>query len=151
MASSPSHLVRRGNERPRLFFLRTILLGLAFLIAPLLPGCGPGNEFASGPIVTNTAESGASGSGGSVAAGATVSLSWDPVQDSSVVGYVVHYGKVSPNSSGSCGYDQSHFTPSPSAALTGLDTSTTYFFAVSAYNGVEGACSNEVSTVTEPA
>ncbi|WP_455379022.1 fibronectin type III domain-containing protein [Petrachloros mirabilis] len=146
-----SYLQGRGKEKPRLFLIRTTLLGLAFFITPLLAGCGPGNEVASGPIVTNTSDSGTNGSGGSVAAGATVSLSWDPVPDASVVGYVVHYGKVSPNSSGSCAYDQSQFTPSPSAALSGLTPSTTYFFAVSAYNGLEGVCSNEVLTVTQPA
>jgi len=32
-----------------------------------------------------------------------------------------------------------------------LDPNTTYYFAVSAYNGQESACSNEVSTVTPSA
>jgi hypothetical protein len=32
--------------------------------------------------------------------------------------------------------------------VTGLETGSRYYFAVSAYNGVEGACSNEVSTDT---
>ena len=36
------------------------------------------------------------------------------------------------------------------ATVTGLDPNTLYYFAVSAYNGVSGPCSNEVSTVTPP-
>jgi hypothetical protein len=36
------------------------------------------------------------------------------------------------------------------ATITGLDPSTRYYFAVSAYNGLSGPCSNEVSTVTPP-
>jgi hypothetical protein len=36
----------------------------------------------------------------------------------------------------------------PTATVTGLDPSTRYYFAVSAYNGLSGPCSNEVSTVT---
>ena len=33
--------------------------------------------------------------------------------------------------------------------LTGLSPNTTYFFAVSAYNGKESACSTEVTTFTQ--
>ena|SRR5215472_15674897 len=36
------------------------------------------------------------------------------------------------------------------ATITGLAPNTTYYFAVSAYNGMSGPCSNEVSTVTPP-
>ena len=38
----------------------------------------------------------------------------------------------------------------PAATVTGLDPNTTYYFAVSAYNGLSGPCSNEVWTVTPP-
>jgi|CXWL01.1.fsa_nt_gi hypothetical protein len=34
------------------------------------------------------------------------------------------------------------------ATVTGLDPNTPYYFAVSAYNGLSGPCSNEVFTVT---
>lgn len=34
------------------------------------------------------------------------------------------------------------------ATVTGLDPHSLYYFAVSAYNGLDGPCSNEVSTVT---
>lgn len=36
------------------------------------------------------------------------------------------------------------------ATITGLDPNSPYFFAVSAFNGESGSCSNEVSTVTPP-
>jgi hypothetical protein len=41
-------------------------------------------------------------------------------------------------------------TATVTATVTGLDPSTRYYFAVSAYNGLSGPCSNEVSTVTPP-
>ena len=73
-----------------------------------------------------------------------VSLAWDPVQDPSVTGYYIHYGNQSPNSPGSCTYTQSTFASSPTATISGLASGTTYYFAVSAYNGLESACSAEV-------
>lgn len=36
------------------------------------------------------------------------------------------------------------------ATVNGLEPNTLYYFAVSAYNGQSGLCSNEVSTVTPP-
>ena len=88
---------------------------------------------------------------------AAVILTWNPVQDSSLTGYYVHFGTQSANSGGSCTYTQSTFyslaalsnTTSPMVTLTGLSPNTTYFFAVSAYNGKESTCSNEVSTFTQ--
>jgi len=88
---------------------------------------------------------------------ASVFLSWSPVQDSSVTGYYVHFGLQSPNSAGSCSYTKSTFyslgsLPNKSAPLvsvSGLTANTTYYFAVSAYNGKESACSNEVSTFAQ--
>lgn len=41
-------------------------------------------------------------------------------------------------------------TPTATATLTGLEPETLYYFAVNAFNGVSGPCSNEVSTVTPP-
>ena len=78
----------------------------------------------------------------------TVSLTWDPVNDASVIGYYIHYGKQSSDQPGSCAYDELQFVSSPQGTVTGLDLGSTYYFAVSAYNGVEGACSNEVSAHT---
>jgi hypothetical protein len=83
--------------------------------------------------------------------GASASLVWDPVQDPSVTGYSVHYGTQSAGQPGLCAYDDSKFVGGPNVTITGLDPNTRYFFAVSAYNGLEGPCSNEVSTVTPPA
>ena len=36
------------------------------------------------------------------------------------------------------------------ATVTGLASNTLYYFAVSAYNGLSGPCSNEISTETTP-
>jgi hypothetical protein len=73
-------------------------------------------------------------------------LSWDPV--SRVLGYFIHYGPQSPGSPGSCAYAHSVFSSTPAATVAGLEANTTYYFAVSSYNGLESACSGEVSTVT---
>ena len=83
-------------------------------------------------------------------AGTTASLAWSPVQDPSVYGYFVHYGRQSPGQPGSCSYESSMYVDSPSATVTNLDPDTLYHFTVSAYNDLESACSNEVSTVTSP-
>ena len=81
----------------------------------------------------------------------SVSLAWDAVPNQSVTGYFVYYGTHSPNSSGSCAYAQSTFTTSTVATVDGLPPNTSYFFAVSAYNGLQSLCSAEVSTITQPA
>lgn len=111
----------------------SIVLSLIFLS---LVGCGANGE--QGPTIsTNPTPS-----------GATASLVWDPVNDSRVIGYYIHYGKHSPNRLGSCAYDQEKFVSSTQGTVTDLDPGLTYYFAVSAYNGVEGSCSNEVFTRT---
>ena len=87
----------------------------------------------------------------------SVFLSWDLVQDSSVTGYYVHFGMQSPRMAGSCSYTQSTFysvaslanKSAPLISLGGLTTNTTSYFSVSAYNGKESMCSNEVSTFTQ--
>jgi hypothetical protein len=113
--------------------IRSMILGLSILCLPLLTGCAAEGDTENGPIIM---------------AGGSVSLAWDPVLNSSVTGYVLYYGQQSPNSFGSCAYEQSVFTSSPSVTVTGLAPNTTYFFAVAAYNGRYSACSAEVSTVT---
>jgi hypothetical protein len=131
--------------------LTAIVTGILLSIMPLLTGCG-GGETGSQPIVTVTPGSGGGGSASAV--GATASLAWNPVQDPSgsppVSSYFVHYGRQSPNQSGSCAYESSISVDSPSVTVTDLDPNTLYYFTVSAYNGLESACSNEVSTVTPP-
>jgi|SRR6266481_2908918 len=121
--------------------LTTIVTGLLLTIMPILTGCGGGKETGGQPIDTVTPGN----------AGATASLAWSPVPDSSVYAYFVHYGQKSSGHHGSCNYEASMWVDSPSATITDLDPNTHYYFAVSAYNGRESACSNEVSIVTPPA
>jgi hypothetical protein len=115
--------------------------GLLLSVVPLLTGCGGGGETGNDPTVTVAPGS----------AGATTSLTWDPVHDSSVMAYFIHYGRHSPGQRGSCAYERSMHASSPSATVTNLDPDTRYYFAVSAYNGLESACSNEVSIQTPSA
>lgn len=121
--------------------LTTIVTSLLLSVMPLLTGCGGGGETGNDPSVTVNPGSG----------GATASLSWNPVADPSVSAYFVHYGRHSPGQAGSCAYESSMHVASPSATVTDLDPDTVYYFAVSAYNGLESTCSNEVSTHTPPA
>ena len=142
------------NRNSESFLLKTMVLGLIILCMPFLSGCGSGGNGANDPIATdnqNTPSSGGGVGGSSAPSGsATASLAWNPVADSSVHGYYVHYGQQSPHSSGSCAYQQIAYSSSPSATITGLAPNTTYFFAVSATNGRHSACSNEVSLHTAP-
>ena len=120
--------------------LTTIVTGILLSIMPLLTGCG-GGESDGQPSITMAPAS----------TGVTASLEWNPVQDPSVSTYFVHYGRQSPGQQGSCAYESSMPVDSPSATITNLDPNTLYYFTVSAYNGLESPCSNEVSTVTPPA
>jgi len=113
------------------------------LTSLLLAGCGGGDGGTTGAESTN------GGSGGSASAGPiALSLAWNPVPDSTVSGYVIHYGRYSPGSPGSCNYESSLFVSSPEGTVTSLSPDTRYYFTVSAYNGLEGPCSSEISTVT---
>lgn len=116
--------------------LTAIVVGLFVAIMPLLTGCAPEQQTGSGSTATPAA--------------ATASLEWLPVEDPSVIAYFVHYGRQSPGQPGSCTYESSMYVDSPSATVPDLDPNTTYYFAVSAYNGLESPCSEEVSTVTAP-
>jgi len=115
----------------------SIALGFLFLT---LYGCGSGG--AGEPTISTT----------STASGATATLAWNPVQpqagEPSILGYYIHYGRQSPGQPGSCSYEDSLFVMTSNGTVTGLDLGSRYYFAVSAYNGVEGACSNEVFTDT---
>lgn len=110
---------------------------LSVCVMSVLPGCGGGS---GDPAISSSA----------TPTGAVVSLAWDPVQDPTVYGYYVHYGRQSTGQPGSCSYSDSVSVSSPSVTIDGLDPDTRYYFAVSAYNGINGPCSNEVSTVTPP-
>ena len=118
--------------------LTAIVAGLLLTMMPLLTGCGGGEgEISSEPSAAPV--------------GVTASLAWSPVPDPSVIAYFVHYGRQSPGQQGSCAYESSMHATSPSATVTNLDPNTRYYFTVSAYNGLESACSSEVSTVTPSA
>ena len=138
----------RVTGAPRMpLCLTAIITGLLLSMMSLLTGCGGGTG--SDPSVTVTPGSG--GGGSTPPVGATASLAWSPVPDSSVIAYFVHYGRVSPGTPGSCTYESSMYVASPSATVTNLEPNTLYYFTVSAYNGLESACSSEVSTVTPSA
>lgn len=87
---------------------------------------------------------------------ASATLSWAGATDPSVTGYYVHFGTESSDLLGSCAYAHSVFyslaslanAVSPAATITNLATGTTYYFAVSAYNGMESLCSAAVSKGT---
>jgi len=131
-----------GKYRPaanRTLFLQSLAACLIIVTAALLTGCAGGGE--GGPSISSSP-------GTSSVAGATATLAWDPVADSTVSGYYVYYGTQSPGQAGSCSYQYSQFVSSPSATLTNLARNTQYYFAVSAYNGIESSCSTEVSTTT---
>ena len=120
--------------------LTAIITVLLLSVMPLLTGCGGGE---GNPSITTTPDP----------TGVTASLAWSPVQDPSVHSYFVHYGRHSPDQPGSCAYEHSMHVhaDSTSATIPDLDPNTVYYFTVSAYNGIESACSTEVSTVTPPA
>lgn len=151
LTKQPSFLSQtRVTETARIpLRLTAIVASLLLTMMPfLLTGCGGGGG-GSDPSVTVTPGSGGGGTAAPV--GATASLAWSPVQDPSVTAYFVHFGRQSPGQAGSCTYESSMYVDSPSATVTDLDPDTVYYFTVSAYNGLESACSNEVSTVTPPA
>ena len=80
--------------------------------------------------------------------GASASLTWNPVNDPSVVSYRVHYGKRSSGEFGSCNYENSFDVLEPFATVTGLEFDTVYHFAVSSCNGNRSVCSTEVTKMT---
>ena len=137
-----SHITRHHVSFPRTrvtenartpLRLTTIVAGLLLMLMSLSTGCGSGGETGSDPSATPQA--------------ATVSLAWQPVHDHSVVGYFVHYGRQSPGHWGSCAYEHAMYSTDSEATVTNLDPETRYYFAVSAYNGLESACSEEISTI----
>ena len=82
---------------------------------------------------------------GAEAAGVSKTLSWSPVPDPSVQGYKLYWGTMSRQ------YDsQVDVGPNASYTLNGLQSGTTYYFAVSAYNvDGESGMSAEVSSFIE--
>ena len=74
----------------------------------------------------------------------SVGLTWDPNSENDLAGYLVYYGTASGN------YSETQPATTPSATVTNLNSGTTYYFAVTAYNtnGLESGYSNEVSYST---
>ena len=120
---------------------RIVVMTLFVFAASTVPGCSSGGDGEDGGGLSRSAGSAEDGP-------ASASLAWDPVNG--VSGYIVHYGTQSPGSPGSCAYAQSAYSSTPTATVSGLAANTAYFFAVSAYNGLESPCSAELSTVTDP-
>jgi hypothetical protein len=116
----------------RLGFL--VMLGL-FLLSST--GCGGSDENAQPAAAPPV--------------GATKSVGWDPSPDPTVSGYDVYYGTRTTGQNGSCEYEHSVHTSTPSVTLTGLNFNTRYFLSVSAFNGRHSPCSEEVSFMTAPA
>jgi hypothetical protein len=107
----------------------------AILIVISLSGCdGSDGDSAISTAMTPT--------------GATALLAWDPVEEPTVSGYYIYYGKVSSGEIGSCLYEHAEFVSSPPALITGLEPNTQYYFAISTFNGANGRCSEEISTIT---
>ncbi|MDF0643737.1 MAG: fibronectin type III domain-containing protein [Nitrospira sp.] len=119
------------------FSVRPVHALLLSLMSFALSACGQGNgNTAAGPDTVEPVSP------------LSVTLAWDPVPDPSVTGYVIHYGRSSSNQRGSCGYETSLFVSQPQGTVGNLHPETRYYFSVSSYNGIEGSCSEEVSTVT---
>ncbi len=104
------------------------------LMTTSLSGCGGDGGEGTPSLITN--------------AGASATLAWDPVQDPSVTAYYVHYG-TRPRSENGDAYDDRVSADSTTATVTNLEPGTTYYFAVTAYNGVESPFSQEVSAVIQ--
>jgi len=117
----------------QLIVLRCLLLAVVVLAGSFVAGCGSGDEGSPGSSLASPT--------------ASKSLAWDPV--SGVHGYLVYYGSESPGVPGSCAYAQSVFTTTPSVTVTDLIPNTTYYFAVSAFNGLESHCSSEIMTLMD--
>ena len=133
LTTPPLRLLHRHNgDIHQSITFRMLVLGLAIMAFTLVTGCGSSDESTGGGVPTG---------------GASASLAWDPVPN--VWGYIVHYGISSPNSTGSCAYPSSMFSSTPSVTVDGLAENMTYYFAVSAFNGLESPCSAEVVTVTK--
>lgn len=134
MPTPPLQRLHANQTRTiQLIVLRCLLLAVVVLAGSFVAGCGSGDEGSPGSSLASPT--------------ASKSLAWDPV--SGVHGYLVYYGSESPGVPGSCAYAQSVFTTTPSVTVTDLIPNTTYYFAVSAFNGLESHCSSEIMTVMD--
>lgn len=147
-----------------LSFVSSLVLGLFITSITSLIGCGEGGD---GSVVNEGVSSGVSNNDGNnngvsdedvgnddvgnngVGTRPRAFLKWKPVKHHRSVTYTVHFGKQSSGQAGSCNYERSGDVSKPHATVTGLDSNTLYFFAVSTYDGyLRSQCSNEVSKLT---
>jgi len=106
------------------------------------------NNGVSSNDINNGVSSNGDGNNG-VGPGPKASLAWHPVKHYRPVTYTVYFGKRSSGQAGSCNYENSVDVSIPHAMITGLESNTLYFFAVSASDGyLRSQCSNEVSKKT---
>ena len=161
-----------------LSFVSSVILGLFIALITSLIGCGEGgdgsvnnevvsnngvenNNVSSNGVSSNDINNGVSsndinngvssnGDGNNgVGPGPKASLAWHPVKHYRPVTYTVYFGKRSSGQAGSCNYENSVDVSIPHAMITGLESNTLYFFAVSASDGyLRSQCSNEVSKKT---
>ena len=130
----PNHVPFWKSTIPPVY---SIVLGIMLCT---VTGCGTGGEQGGGTSFSTAV----------TPTPTTASLVWDPVPDPTVTGYSAYYGTQSAGQPGLCSYQDAQFVTTPYTTIQGLDSTTQYYFAVSAYNGLSGPCSNEVSTVTPP-
>ena len=152
-----------------LSFVSSVILGLFIALITSLIGCGEGgdgsvnnevvsnngvgnNNVSSNGVSSNDINNGVSSNGdgnNGVGPGPKASLTWNPVKHDRPVIYTVYFGIRSSGQAGSCNYENSVDVSVPHAMITGLESNTLYFFAVSASDGyLRSQCSNEVSKKT---
>ena len=152
-----------------LSFVSSVIVGLFIALITSLIGCGEGgdgsvnnevvsnngvenNNVSSNGVSSNDINNGVSSNGdgnNGVGPGPKASLTWHPVKHYRPVTYTVYFGKRSSGQAGSCNYENSVDVSIPHAMITGLESNTLYFFAVSASDGyLRSQCSNEVSKKT---
>ena len=152
-----------------LSLVSSVILGLFIALITSLIGCGEGgdgsvnsevvsnngvgnNNDSSNGVSSNDVNNGVSSDGdgnNGVGPGPKASLTWHPVKHYRPVTYTVYFGKRSSGQAGSCNYENSVDVSIPHAMITGLESNTLYFFAVSASDGyLRSQCSNEVSKKT---
>ena len=137
-------------------FFRSIICSAIIVCLPLLTACGSSDGASLAELFRNGHGPGPSEDDPNSSSTGAAQLDWAPVADPNVVGYFVYYGTQPSNASGSCAYaDRLYFpldslanTEAPSVIIDGLALETTFYFAVTAYNGDESVCSNEVSKMT---
>lgn len=115
--------------------MRELLAVLALIGVLMMFGCGEsGSQNSVQPPVVSMSDT-------------TAMLTWNSVDGYGVTEYRMYWGKESTGTPGSCAYPNMKATPVTEITITDLDPDTIYYFAVSAFNGLESPCSEEVSAL----